>query len=87
MSQIKLKFPDGSEKAFESGVTAAEVAKSIGNRLAKDALAAKVDGRLVDLSAKLESDSSIELLTMDSEEGRDIFRHSSSHLVRHRTRD
>jgi len=81
MSQIKLKFPDGSEKAFESGVTAAEVAKSIGNRLAKDALAAKVDGRLVDLSAKLESDSSIELLTMDSEEGRDVFRHSSSHLL------
>ncbi len=81
MDQIKLKFPDGSEKAFDSGVTAAEVAESIGSRLAKEALAAKVNGRLVDLSARLESDSTIELLTIDSDEGRDVFRHSSSHLM------
>ncbi|NQU08741.1 MAG: threonine--tRNA ligase [Candidatus Abyssubacteria bacterium] len=81
MSEIRLKFPDGSEKAFEKGVTPAEVVKTIGPRLAKEALVARVDGRLVDLSAKLENDTSIEYLTIDSEEGRNVFRHSSSHLM------
>ena len=81
MSEIRLKFPDGSGKTFEKGVTPAEVVKTIGPRLAKEALVARVDGRLVDLSAKLENDTSIEYLTIDSEEGRDVFRHSSSHLM------
>ncbi|MBI5117193.1 threonine--tRNA ligase [Candidatus Poribacteria bacterium] len=81
MSEIKVRLPDGSEKAFESGVTLAEVAKSLGNRLGKDALAARVDGRKLDLSAKLENDASVEILTFDSEDGRDVFRHSSSHLM------
>jgi threonyl-tRNA synthetase len=81
MSEILLKFPDGSEKSFPRGVTPAEVAKSISGRLAKEALAARIDGRLVDLSAALESDANIELLTMDSADGRDVFRHSSSHLM------
>lgn len=81
MSKITLKFPDGSERVFEKGVTPAQVAESIGPRLAKAALAAKIDGRIVDLSAKIESDAAIELLTIDSEDGVDVFRHSSAHLM------
>ena len=81
MSEIKLKFPDGSEKSFPKGVTPAEVAKSISGRLAKEALAARIDGRVVDMSTALESDAAIELLTIDSADGRDVFRHSSSHLL------
>jgi threonyl-tRNA synthetase len=81
MSTIRVTFPDGSEKDFESGVTLAEVARSVGSRLAKEALVARIDGRLVDLSQKLEDDASVEFLTSESEEGRDIFRHSSSHLM------
>ncbi len=79
--EITLKLPDGSEKTFENGVTLAEVADSLGKRLAKDALAARVDGRIVDLSAKLQGDARVEFLTFDSEKGRDVFRHSSSHLM------
>ena len=81
MSEIKLTFPDGSEKSFAKGVTPAEVAKSIGSRLAKEALCARVDGRMIDLSAQLEADAKIELLTIDSEDGLDVFRHSSAHLM------
>jgi threonyl-tRNA synthetase len=79
--EIKLKLPDGSEKTFENGVMLAEVAESLGKRLAKEALAARINGRLMDLSAKLQSDASVEFLTFDSEKGRDVFRHSSSHLM------
>ena len=81
MSKIRITFPDGSEKDFDTGVTLAEVARSVGSRLAKEALAARIDGRLVDLSQSLENDASVEFLTSDSEEGRDVFRHSSSHLM------
>ncbi len=81
MSKIKIKFPDGSERAYDKGATPAEIAESIGRSLAKDALVAKIDGKLVDLSTSLESDANIELFTIDSEEGLDTFRHSSSHLM------
>ncbi|RJP69042.1 MAG: threonine--tRNA ligase [Candidatus Abyssobacteria bacterium SURF_17] len=81
MNTVKVKLPDGSEKTLKNGVTLAEAAKSVGNRLAKEALAARINGDLVDLSAKLENDVAIEFLTFDSEQGREVFRHSSSHLM------
>jgi threonyl-tRNA synthetase len=81
MGEISIKFPDGSEKKFDSGITPAEIAKSISGRLAKTALIARVDGKLVDLSISIDSDADIELLTIDSDEGLNTFRHSSSHLM------
>ncbi len=81
MSNIVLTFPDGKTKEFPLGVTALEVAKSIGPRLAAEALAAKVDGRLVDLSAKLEESAPIQFITPQSPEGLEIYRHSSAHLL------
>jgi threonyl-tRNA synthetase len=83
MAQITITLPDGSQKNFERGVTLAEIAQSLSKRLAKEALVARVNGKLRDLSARLEEDAAVEFLTFDSEEGRDVFRHSSSHLMAH----
>ncbi len=81
MSNIQLTFPDGATKEFPHGVTALEVAKSIGPRLAAEALAARVNGRLVDLSSALEESAPIQFITPNSPEGLEIYRHSSAHLL------
>ncbi|MFO7675035.1 MAG: threonine--tRNA ligase [bacterium] len=65
----------GESRDFEPGVSAGEVLAGTG------AIAARVDGRLVDLTTRLEADSAVEPVTFDSEEGRDVFWHSSSHLM------
>ena len=81
MGIVKLTLPDGTQKEYPQGTTAREVAQSIGTGLAKAALAAKVDGHLVDLSAPLESDSAFQVITPSSPEGLTIYRHSSAHLL------
>ena len=59
MATVQITFPDQTLKEFPQGITALEVAKSIGPRLAADALAAKLDGRLVDLETPIEQDAPI----------------------------
>ncbi len=81
MSNVHITFPDGATKEFPAGVTALEVAKSIGPRLAQEALVAKVDGKLVDLSHRIESDTPIQFITPSSPEGLEVYRHSSAHLL------
>src|SRR5438046_9517326 len=81
MSMIHLAFPDGTVKEFPQGITALEVAKSIGPRLASDALVAKVDGRVVDLSSPIESSSPVQFITPSSPEGLEVYRHSSAPLL------
>ncbi|MGA8183476.1 MAG: threonine--tRNA ligase [Terriglobia bacterium] len=81
MGNIKVTLPDGTEKEIPQGTTAREVAQSIGAGLAKVALAAKVDGTLVDLSAPLEADGAFQVITPNSPEGLMIYRHSSAHLL------
>ena len=83
MSEIRLRLPDGSEKVFPAGVTGQEVAEKIGPRLAKDALAVKLDGRLQDLNIPVEKDSAAEIVTFGSSEGREVYWHSTSHLLAH----
>ncbi len=78
-----ITFPDRSKKKFKKGITSLEVAESIGSRLANDAIAAKVDGVLVDLSKKISKDSKLEILTGSSPEGVDVLRHSCAHLLSH----
>jgi len=78
---IKVTFPDGSTKEFESGTTPAQIAESLGPRLSKAAVAAKIDGREVDLSHLMEQDCAIEILTEGSPEGIDILRHTASHVM------
>jgi threonyl-tRNA synthetase len=81
MTNVKLTLPDGSAKEFPQGVTALEVAQSIGPGLAKAALAAKVDSRLIDLAAPIETSGPFQLITPSSPEGLMIYRHSSAHLM------
>ncbi|MCK4887105.1 MAG: threonine--tRNA ligase [Planctomycetes bacterium] len=78
---VKAILPDGSIKEIENGTTVFELAQQIGISLAKSALAAKVNGELVDLSAKIESDVSVEIITAKSEQGLEIMRHSCSHVM------
>jgi threonyl-tRNA synthetase len=81
MAKVQITLPDGTTKEFLQGVTALEVAKSIGQRLAADALAAKVDGRLVDLSTPIEASGPIQFITPSSPEGLEVYRHSTAHLL------
>jgi len=81
MSQIKLTLPDKSVMEVEAGTTALEAAEQIGPRLAKDAMAARVDGELFDLARPLEGDCEFEVLTFDSEEGKHVYWHSASHVM------
>lgn len=81
MANVQITFPDGATKEFPRGVTALEVAKSIGPRLAADSLAARVGDRLVDLSTPIEENSPIQFITPSAPEGLTIYRHSSAHLL------
>ncbi len=78
---VTLTLPDGSTKTVASGTTLAEVAAAIGPRLAKDALAGKLDGKLVDLATAVRADAKIEIVTAKSPEALDLYRHSTAHLT------
>ena len=80
-TQVTITLPDGSTREFDAATSGAEVASSIGSRLAKAALAAKVNGEVVDLDAPITDDSSVAIITGDSEEGREVLRHSTSHVL------
>jgi threonyl-tRNA synthetase len=81
METIQLTFPDGKTKEFPRGVTAWDVANSIGPRLAADALIARVNGRLIDLKSPIEESTPIHFITPSSPEGLEVYRHSSAHLL------
>ncbi len=74
-------FPDNSVKEFEAGVTPLQVAESISPRLAREVLAASVDGKEWDLSRPMDSDASLKLFKWDDPEGKHAFWHSSAHLL------
>ena len=76
-----ITLPDGSQRSFDQAVTVAEVAASIGAGLAKAALAGQVDGKLVDTSFLIESDSALAIVTEKSPEALEIIRHSTAHLL------
>jgi len=83
MSEIQLRLPDGQDRKYASGITGQEVAEKIGSRLAKDALAIKIDGRLQDLTIPVERSSAVEIVTFSAPEGREVYWHSTSHLLAH----
>lgn len=78
---IDLVFPDGAKKSFDAGVTGRDVAASISNSLAKRALAAKIDGELVDLNAPINEGGAIEIVDPKHEDALGILRHSTAHLM------
>ena len=78
---IKVKLMDGSMKEIEDGINGYSLATSISRKLAKEAVAAKVNGKLVDLSHELKESDQVEIITVDSEEGIEIIRHSTAHVM------
>ena len=76
-----VTLPDGSHREYSSSLTIAEVAADIGAGLAKAALAGKVDGKLVDTSYRIDRDVNLAIITERDEEGLDIVRHSTAHLL------
>lgn len=80
-SMIKITLPDGSIKEFEAGINSLDVAKSISEGLARNVLAAKVNGEVWDAFRPIESDADLQLLTWNDEEGKETMWHSSAHLL------
>ena len=78
---MKVILPSGDIKEFENSVNMFEIAKSISNSLAKKAIGAKVDGVEVDMSYILDRDAKVELITPETEEGEEIIKHSTAHLL------
>ncbi|MDE2357793.1 MAG: threonine--tRNA ligase [Betaproteobacteria bacterium] len=76
-----IRLPDGAVKHFDSPVTVAELAATIGAGLAKAALAGKVDGRLVDTSFLIDHDAQVSIVTERDPEGLEVIRHSTAHLL------
>jgi threonyl-tRNA synthetase len=81
MSSIVITLPDGSQKPVEAGTRPIDVAQDISPRLADAAIAAKVDGELVDLNRPIEKDAKLEILTAKNPESLYIYRHSTAHLL------
>ncbi len=77
----EVTFPDGAVREYPLGTTLAEVAQSIGPRLYKDALAASLDGQVVDLSVRLAGPAKVRFLTFEDEEGAQVYRHSTAHIL------
>lgn len=78
---IDVEFPDGSHQSFPEGTTGMEIARSIGKRLAASAVAVKLNDRMLDLERPLTEGGRFEVVTVNSEEGRSVLRHSAAHVL------
>lgn len=78
-----ITLPDGSQRQFDTPVSIAQIAASIGSGLAKAAIAGSVDGKLVDTFYTVEQDAAIRIITDRDPEGLEIIRHSTAHLLAH----
>ena len=76
-----LTLPNGDELDFDEAITAREAVEAIGSGLADDALVAEFDGELIDLSTTIEDDGSFKVYTWDDEEGKEVFRHTTAHVL------
>ena len=81
MSDLHVKLPDGSVRTLEEGSNALDLASSIGRRLAKDAIAAVVNGEMTDLTVPLADGATVSIVTSTSDQGREVLRHSSAHVL------
>lgn len=81
MKEIKLIFPDGSEKKYEAGITGEEVVKQISEGLARKTMCYSLNEELKDLKAPIQESGKIKFLTFNDIEGQEVFRHSSAHLM------
>jgi threonyl-tRNA synthetase len=79
--KITVILPDKSKKEYKKGINVSDILKDIDTELAENALAAKMNGQMVDLSKNINEDSEIEILSFDSEAGKKVFWHSTSHVM------
>lgn len=79
--QIKITLPNGSVREYESGVTVEDIASSISSSLKKNAVAGKVNGKVVDVYYPIHADAEVEIVTLDSQDGLEVLRHSTAHLL------
>ncbi|GAA4843115.1 threonine--tRNA ligase [Paenibacillus vulneris] len=80
-NEMKVTLPNGAVKEVGRGTTIEQVAESISPSLRKNAVAGKLNGKLVDLNRPIEEDSLVEIVTLDSQEGLEVYRHSTAHLM------
>ena len=78
---LSVTLPDGSKREFDSAVSVADVAKSISTSLGKAAIAARVDGKLVDTTHVIDKDVTLAIITDKDPEALEIVRHSTAHLM------
>lgn len=78
---IKIKLKDGSIREYEKGIAVMQVVESISQGLAREAVAAELDGKVVDLSTSIEEDSSLNILKFDDDDGKKAYRHTASHIL------
>ena len=81
MNQVTVTLPDGSRREVPSGTSLLNLAIAISPRLAKSALAGLVDGRLVDLAFPMTADATVKIVTPESPEALQVYRHSTAHLL------
>lgn len=85
--KVTVVLPDGSKKMYPAGTTISGIIGDFDPKLAKIALAASLNGRMVDLSERVWDDSEIKIITFDSESGKEVFRHSTSHIMAQAVQD
>ncbi len=83
MEKIKIKLPDNSVIEVDKGTTPLQIVENLSKKLAKEAVVAKVNDVVIDLTRPLEEDCELQILTFGDPEGREVFWHSSAHLMAH----
>ncbi|WP_270164971.1 threonine--tRNA ligase [Paenibacillus sp. SYP-B4298] len=78
---LQITFPDGAVREYAAGVTVEEIAGSISSGLKKNAIAGKVDGKVIDIYTPIQESASVEIVTLDSADGLEVYRHSTAHLM------
>ncbi|WP_139491654.1 threonine--tRNA ligase [Brevibacillus dissolubilis] len=81
MAQVKVTLPDGAVREYEAGVSIEDIAGSISTSLKKKAIAGKINGKVVDTAAQVDEDANVEIVTLDSADGLEVYRHSTAHLL------
>ncbi|MEZ4599447.1 MAG: threonine--tRNA ligase [Syntrophotaleaceae bacterium] len=84
---LRVELPDGSVKEVAEGSSVLDVAREIGEGLARKSVAGRIDGKPVDLASEIDRDCRLELITLDSPQGLDVYRHTTAHLMAHAVKD
>ncbi|HKL24969.1 MAG TPA: threonine--tRNA ligase [Desulfuromonadales bacterium] len=87
MATVKITLPDGAVQDVEQGTTPLDIARSIGAGLARQTVAARLNDRLVDANAPIRQDAALQLVTLNTPEGLEIYRHSTAHLMAHAVKE